>query len=876
MPDLQPYSFIITASVRQAFYLRESLTHNCTIVSLSEFLESKVSMGESQASQSRGVLSDFEDREVWDQVIGRWERKSGNVLVNRAATARLAKQAFDMMVNYSLPDFDTESFYTPETRAMKTWMMDYQETIANKGWLTSTLRDAFVISEIIEGKIFLPDNVAFFGFHSPHVKISELLQWAVSQNIPHYRSQVCEPNVTGRTYPEITDEITACAKWARSLREKDPQKTIGIVVPEILKYKAYIKEIFDHVLAPESLSVPLHTSQRPYRLSIGEPIASYLPIKTFFSLFGLRLSTKFSFEDVSAFLRNPLIGGARQEWMARAKLEVQLRKLGAKKISWETLKRLANTQQYNGVSTAYYCPDLVERMNHHEAWLMQHGKGRFTYHDLVTIFQRTAEIWGILDLASHTEHGEVVEAFFGDEEGNGVLKDFRSLGKTLTSATLISAINKLKRIAQDSFFQPSSGSTHIQILSESDAVGIPFDAVWMLGLTANNWPTKTQPNPFILYDIQSEFNVPHADADQELDYAKSMTDVILRNAKESVMSCHVSEKGEAIRPSSIIPMYTDIVDFDADTVPFIQAGKTLASKAKRVTVIDNDAPALDMSKNIQGGTGLFKSQALCPFKGFVEHRLGVRALEVPEVGLSASLRGDVLHLIFEYFWKNIADHKALQGIELSGELDSYVAQSVNKALSAFATRKPDVFTPRIVEVESRRLSPLVAKWMRDYELPRIPFSNVEVETSHNVTIKGMSMKVKMDHRDVDSHTGALNIADNKSGQITPDDWFSNRLIEPQVPLYAIIESDGGNSIGSVVFKRIKHDEMSIKGVANNPDVYPKFRPRQDMTDVIDTWKLQIDELADEYQSGVANISPVKESKACTYCELKPTCRYHLI
>jgi len=137
------------------------------------------------------------------------------------------------------------------------------------------------------------------------------------------------------------------------------------------------------------------------------------------------------------------------------------------------------------------------------------------------------------------------------------------------------------------------------------------------------------------------------------------------------------------------------------------------------------------------------------------------------------------------------------------------------------------------------------------------------------------MKVKMDHRDSDSTSGAINIADNKTGQVTAEDWFGDRLLEPQVPFYSIVEHDSGNQINSAVFKRIKKEEMSIKGIADNPDIYPRFKPTREMVGVIEKWREQIDELADEFQHGVANISPAKVSKSCTYCDLKPVCRYHL-
>jgi probable DNA repair protein len=529
----------------------------------------------------------------------------------------------------------------------------------------------------------------------------------------------------------------------------------------------------------------------------------------------------------------------------------------------------------NGLETDYYCPDLASRMQAHEEWLTQNGKRRQSYFDMANVFRRTAEIWGIFDLIESEHHAEIITAFIGDEEGRGVLPSFAELGNTLPSVSLIAAIAKLKNIANEMKFQPSSGSSQIQIMSESDALGVKFDAVWVLGLSANNWPKRTQPNPFILQELQVEKGVPHANAEQELSYAKFSTYQITTSAKESVLSCHITEKGEEIRPSSILLSYGKLSETEIKLLPSIQLAKELSSTSVREVLVDNIAPALDMSKPVHGGTSLFKSQAQCPFKGYVENRLGIRKLETPEVGLSASIRGDVVHMIFEHFWRDVKDQKTLKELDLSDALNAKVASSVKSALSVFVNSKPDIFTDKIVEIESKRLIPLTCKWMRDIEINRPSFSNVEVEVSQVINVKGMKMKVKMDHRDIDDETKGLNIADNKTGQITVDDWFSDRLLEPQVPLYSIIEAEAGNPLNSIVFKRIKNGEMSVKGVSDDVDAYPKFKPSKGMGGVIGVWKEQIDNLADEYQSGIANISPAKEAKSCTYCELKPACRYYL-
>jgi ATP-dependent helicase/nuclease subunit B len=877
MSELTAFSTVITANLRQAFYLRETLSFasNTRIISLSQYLLSKIDSGLSNISNTNGTLTDFEDREVWESVIKQWQRSQDKHLVNTSATARLAKEAFDLLIQYELPDFDTDEFATSETSAMKAWLMDYQKALVSKGVVTSVIKDAYIFDEIMTGSIPLPNNMAFYGFYSPTLKESKLLSWAQTQNIPHYLHDKNEINVSCRSFSEISDEVSTCAAWVKAKLEENENATVGIIVPDLLKHKSLLQQVFDHTLVPSSIYQPINNHERPYRISMGSPLISYAPIKAFFDIFKIRLNSKFFFDDISAFLRNPLIGGSQHEYVSRAKLEVQIRKLGAKKVSWDTIKRIANTETHNGLETNYYCPDLVERMEAHEAWLSQYGKGRYHYHDMANIFRETASMWGLLDLAEEASYSEVILAFFGDEKGNGALQLFAKLGNTLPPVSMIKAINKLRSIATETKFQPSSGSTQVQILSESHALGIKFDAVWMLGLTSNNWPQKAKVNPFILQEIQVDKAVPHASAEQELDYARLCTQQILSSARESVLSSHVSENGEEIRPSSIMIDYGQMGDAEKNDLPRTKLAIALSTATKRITIVDNNAPPLDMSNQIHGGTGLFKSQALCPFKGFVENRLGIAALEEPQVGLSASLRGDVLHVIFEHFWRKVKDQATLKSLELSGELDTAVAASVKSALAVFQKSKADIFTPRLVDIETKRLRPLTAKWMRSIELKRPEFSDVQVETAHNIIVKGMQMKVKMDHVDIDVATNTINLADNKTGQVNTSDWFSPRLLEPQLPLYAMIEVETGNALNSIVFKKVKNGDMSVKGVSATDNAFPKFKPAKPVEGLVPMWKEQIYFLADEYQAGVANISPATVAKACTYCPHKSSCRFHL-
>jgi len=60
-----------------------------------------------------------------------------------------------------------------------------------------------------------------------------------------------------------------------------------------------------------------------------------------------------------------------------------------------------------------------------------------------------------------------------------------------------------------------------------EAAGQQFSKLWLTGLSHDVWPQKPSPNPFIPTHIQIEQTMPHANAEREYDYAKTMLQRLL-------------------------------------------------------------------------------------------------------------------------------------------------------------------------------------------------------------------------------------------------------------------------------------------------------------------------------------------------------------
>jgi ATP-dependent helicase/DNAse subunit B len=357
-----------------------------------------------------------------------------------------------------------------------------------------------------------------------------------------------------------------------------------------------------------------------------------------------------------------------------------------------------------------------------------------------------------------------------------------------------------------------------------------------------------------------------------------MTNEMLSQARDITFSYPKTEDNRDCAPSNIIKgLDSNIIGLELED-PYLNYSNEMSSLSEKEFIVEQFAPALIEGQTTQGGTAILRDQAHCPFKGFVNNRLNVKALAVQEVGLSASMRGDLLHSCLDKFWRQVKNHKNLCELIELGTLETKVSSVIHASIKYFRDRYPDVFTDAIVQLEHDRLVPNITTWMTTFEEPRSPFEKVITEQTRIFSVNGLELTVKVDHTDITISEGGVpkvNIADNKSGNVTPNDWFDKaRLMEPQVPLYAIIEQDFGQSIGSVVFKSFKRGKMGNKGIAESQGQAIKVKPigETGINTAVDTWRVQIDELAGEYRSGEASVKPHNVVKSCTYCQNKSICR----
>ncbi|HKK16677.1 MAG TPA: PD-(D/E)XK nuclease family protein, partial [Gammaproteobacteria bacterium] len=285
--------------------------------------------------------------------------------------------------------------------------------------------------------------------------------------------------------------------------------------------------------------------------------------------------------------------------------------------------------------------------------------------------------------------------------------------------------------------------------------------------------------------------------------------------------------------------------------------------------VDEEAPAIPAKQATPGGSGIFKDQALCPFRSFARHRLHARGLQSVDTGLNPVNRGLLVHEVMQNFWMHDRDSSSLSE---GGEqhLQNRIDKAIQQALKKFRRQQPETMTENFIALERYRLARLLEEWLT-IEISRSPFSVREIEQWHTIEFAGMKIRMRIDRID-ELADGRLVIIDYKTGYVNVNDWLDERPADPQLPLYAVTTS--GN-VAAIVYGKVKRGECKYQGLAAEEDLLPsvKLPVTMDWETQVAQWQTILAGLAREFQQGIAAVMP-RDNKACAQCDLHGFCRIY--
>lgn len=491
-----------------------------------------------------------------------------------------------------------------------------------------------------------------------------------------------------------------------------------------------------------------------------------------------------------------------------------------------------------------------------------------------------------------------------------LLDEFGQLASLTRSISRDNAIQCFAELARRTAFRPADDDAVITISSAFAAPVVRYDGLWVGGLHADVFPQPAQPDPFLPLTSQLAAGVPAASASGRLVEARALLASWRACAGELVLSSPARMEDLELLPSPLV----------AEWLPRVRASSTapggLVAQNMSMTHGPGAAPAdalwLPLRVQRQGmletfedaagvhwpkerplpsGTRSLELQNQCPFRAYAELRLGSTPLDVPEPGVAADQRGQLLHAALQKLWERLRDSRGLAALSESAlevAIHRCVEEAANDILRASSSNRTrpatssdaqgDLFghpqySPSLSR-ECRRAERLI-RALCVVERDRAPFRVESTELDSTLALMNAELRVRIDRVDA-LESGGRAILDYKSGRRITADWYGERPSHPQLLAYLAALGDDVIAMATV---NITGREVRFDGISSTPELLPKVKgvevsfgtdPSNAWPSRRKEWLSRIEQLAAAFLAGRAALDP--KPGACDYCHVSSICR----
>ncbi len=817
---------------------------------------------------TRYLLSDLQCEKIWEQIIAQDSARLD--LLHLQGVASQASKAFALIHEYDLPRNPKLYELTDEAKTFLWWTKKYEKRLASPGALDPCMLMDAVRNSMQEGKIPIPPSLRVMGFEEQSPQLKVFLDFLREKGTcVDFLSPVPDPEILEdklndktarvREYENQQGEAEACARWVRSIFQ--PGKRIGIVVPELEKYRALLKRELAAELVPESIFT-LDEQVLPFNISLASPLSQEPMIKLALNLLTVETTTV-PVGTFLSFIQSPFLDYAFPPTQEISDLE---RKLRRKRILSIPLDRFPLI--YGSI------PQIDRLVEGLKSWALTNKRllpGKWA--EELSEFLKTTG-WPGKSMADQqsvlSKRYQVFEAW------KDCLNELCSLNQILGPINRLEALNHLTNITRSKAFQTKTPEHSIQVIGLLESSGMQFDHLWVMGCHSEALPAHPEPNPFIPYEIRSKFSIPRSNPQRELKFAEQSLGRLLMAAPDVHFSFPLHEgdmdlkisplikkfpkSDEPLHPSSRIKDQVRVLN---QLEEFIEPAFLPATDSEK---------SLFETRGISSGYALLKDQVECPFRAFARHRLNSDRYQPPEVDFDNLDRGNVIHKALELFWEktvNLENLLKLSESALEQQLDQYVREALK--LCSERTTGQTQFN----QLEIERNVRVIHDWLRDVELKRPDFKVLKTEEDVEINLSGIKLKLRIDRIDEIPGKGLL-LVDYKTGrEAKTADWFAEKIRAPQLPLYALAKSPAGLAYGHLVIGKPEFRGTTIPdlplGQFNNKD-FTKASGYSDWEELLDSWKNNLNAVADDFLQGNHQVLPINKGEPCRYCEFGSLCR----
>jgi len=728
-------------------------------------------------------------------------------------------------------------------RLFRDWASNYSRAAQTYGWLTAPELPALVAAAARNND--LPgEPLLLVGF--------DVLPPSLAAMIAAYRSTGFEARFhTSKSTPASSTksiasetpehELRAAIYWARSLLiNANEPIAIGIVVPDLVDQHERVVCQLDAILRPNDPDPA--PAQSPYNVSGGIALTGFPVIAAALDLLQW-LHEPQHYTQVDRLLRSPFVS------------------LGAdpSKSYDSLLPDTYDAARFSEFTTAAPLHEIVTRTN----------KLGFMRLDVAVV-----EVKHLLETAGWPNAGDL------SNESFQAFRAFIALLDELSAAALLVAprgfatiVAQIRDAAQRRLFAPQHPAASLHVLGYLETVGLEFTHLWVTGLDNLNWPAPPNPNPFIPLRLLRTARVVRSDPEGEFVFANTLMQH-WRCAAASVVFSHARiHNDRPSRASSLLGVVAvaeeqwSAPDLVRSSHPYLRRsrGEYLAPRAE-----PSVGPAI-LDRLRHRGSAVLRDQSACPFRAFARYRLHLLQRTPPHLFPDAIERGVATHAALRETFDRLGSNPDL------AQLDETTLAAVVDASIAIALAEQRRFPATYRASERIRLRGLLLEWLR-IERARPPFRIVANERETVLSLAGIDFELRIDRVDALEPDGALLVIDYKTGTTRPTVVIADRPDEPQLAMYALSLPN----VDAIAFAQVRTGHCRLTGwsqaaraiTPHEQDVRLSPPPQEfkgDWNLLMDAWRDRLTRLADEFRSGVADVTP-RDALACRQCNLHALCR----
>lgn len=766
-------------------------------------------------------------------------------MISSTNAARRVGVAYSDAYKYRV-DMDLDRFrFKEEFEAFFQWKEHLDAHCQAKQYVFRAHLPALLLQALQSGQVDVPEQIIIVGMldlNPAEKAVFEALKSAGTEviNVPPEGDKATPRLVRSHNN---ASEMLEVAQWVAKQLEPfvdTPQAapSLAIVVPDIRAYKGPLLDALSLHTSPGSLlpAGPDGETRAPWDISSGATLGSRPMIRAAMDLLSIT-PDKADPETFSRVLRSQWIGGHVGESATRALLDVWFRdNMGLNMGGKDFLRAIGS---YKGDAV----PDFRKRFGGLLEKLISGEQSRYPSEWADHVSEALNDIgWpgqSELDSANFQTLNAWAEA----------LALFRTLDAQLGTVQYERAFMWLREIVDTRQFQPRiSHLAPVSILGYEDAIGLSFDALWIIGASNTVLPGRAEPSPFIPTDLQINAGIAEASSEGMLTYAQSVVGALLSTSEDVTVSCPShNEKGASIGASELFgswPVVAPTLETKGDFLDDL-----MGKLDRTVFHIETIPPVTPLElTDLKGGVRIFKDYAESPFFSFVRNRLRVEKFPEPIIGLDPRIQGTMVHLVLELFWKVIRTSKALKAFSdeaLKTEVERYTQQASEQLLYKLIWR----YGMKLIMLEQRRIVDQVIDWLELEKKREHEFEVIGFEEKHDIMVGDVPLTVSLDRReriflDDEQIETRIVVQDYKTGQeMRMNSLNASSLTEPQLPIYAtkIEQADDVEQIDGIVLAQVNQKSLGYHARSNfSASLVAGKKPRAEDVDTSEKWEEQKD------------------------------------